>query len=208
MKKLLFLSLVILFSSCKEESSQTVALSLSPGSWRLSFDLGNDKELPVQLKVNEDHTLTMFNADEEITALTGFNPTRDVIIDKRFKDYYGSWTNAQDAEASIVLTSYEPEVLSYHFNSKVDQMVVFSEIYYHGNTDWMAYVDGVEQDHFRVNYVLRGMVIPKGEHKIEFKFRPEIYYIGEKISLAGSGIIVILLLVYLGKSFRKPKEVA
>ena len=148
------------------------------------------------------------NADEEITALTGFNPTRDVIIDKRFKDYYGSWTNAQDAEASIVLTSYEPEVLSYHFNSKVDQMVVFSEIYYHGNTDWMAYVDGVEQDHFRVNYVLRGMVIPKGEHKIEFKFRPEIYYIGEKISLAGSGIIVILLLVYLGKSFRKPKEVA
>ena len=137
------------------------------------------------------------NADEEITALTGFNPTRDVIIDKRFKDYYGSWTNAQDAEASIVLTSYEPEVLSYHFNSKVDQMVVFSEIYYHGNTDWMAYVDGVEQDHFRVNYVLRGMVIPKGEHKIEFKFRPKIYYIGEKISLAGSGIIVILLLVYL-----------
>jgi len=148
------------------------------------------------------------NADEEIMALTGFNPTRDVIIDKRFKDYYGSWTNAQDAEASIVLTSYEPEVLSYHFNSKVDQMVVFSEIYYHGNTDWMAYVDGVEQDHFRVNYVLRGMVIPKGEHKIEFKFRPKIYYIGEKISLAGSGIIVILLLVYLGKSFRKPKEVA
>ena len=68
MKKLLFLSLVILFSSCKEESSQTVALSLSPGSWRLSFDLGNDKELPVQLKVNEDHTLTMFNADEEITV--------------------------------------------------------------------------------------------------------------------------------------------
>ena len=148
------------------------------------------------------------NADEEIKALTGFNPTRDVIIDKRFKDYYGSWANAQDAEASIVLTSYEPEVLSYHFNSKVDQMVVFSEIYYHGNTDWMAYVDGVEQDHFRVNYVLRGMVIPKGEHKIEFKFRPKIYYIGEKISLAGSGIIVILLLVYLRKSFRKPKEVA
>ena len=87
-------------------------------------------------------------------------------------------------------------------------MVVFSEIYYHGNTDWMAYVDGVEQDHFRVNYVLRGMVIPKGEHKIEFEFRPKIYYIGEKISLAGSGIIVILLLVYLRKSFRKPKEVA
>ena len=66
MKKLLFLSLVILLSSCKEESTQAVALSLSPGNWRLTFDLGNDKELPVQLKVNEDHTLTMFNANEEI----------------------------------------------------------------------------------------------------------------------------------------------
>ncbi|MEP0481002.1 MAG: TlpA family protein disulfide reductase, partial [Nonlabens sp.] len=68
MKKLLFLSLVILFSSCKEESSQAVALSLAPGNWRLTFDLGNEKALPVQLKVNKDQTLTMYNADEEITV--------------------------------------------------------------------------------------------------------------------------------------------
>jgi uncharacterized membrane protein YfhO len=50
------------------------------------------------------------------------------------------------------------------------------------------------------------MVIPKGDHKIEFIFHPEIYYIGEKISLAGSGLIVILLLVYLFTTVRKSKE--
>jgi len=148
------------------------------------------------------------NPDEEIAALTGFDPANNVVIDKRFKEYYSSWSNTSDPAASIALTSYEPELVNYHFNSKVDQLVVFSEIYYHGNTDWIAYVDGVEQDHFRVNYVLRGMVIPKGEHNIEFKFRSKVYYMGEKISLAGSSLIVILLIIYFGKSFRKPKEVA
>ncbi|MBD79630.1 MAG: hypothetical protein CL840_11990 [Crocinitomicaceae bacterium] len=148
------------------------------------------------------------NADEEIEALTGFNPGSEVVIDKRFKELYSSWSQSFDSSGSITLTSYEPEQLAYDYNSSTDQLVVFSEIYYHGNKDWIAYIDGVEQKHFRVNYVLRGLVVPAGKHKIEFKFKPQVYYIGERISLAGSSIIVILLLVYFGKSFRKPKEVA
>ncbi|WP_298954912.1 TlpA disulfide reductase family protein [uncultured Nonlabens sp.] len=68
MKKLLFIFLIVLCFSCKEESSPAVDLSLSPGNWRLTFDLGNEKELPVQLMVNEDRTLMIRNADEEITV--------------------------------------------------------------------------------------------------------------------------------------------
>ena len=45
---------------------------------------------------------------------------------------------------------------------------VFSEIYY--PKGWNAYVDGNLTPHTCVNYILRGMEIPAGKHKVEFKF--------------------------------------
>jgi uncharacterized membrane protein YfhO len=49
-----------------------------------------------------------------------------------------------------------------------------------------ATIDGKPAQHFRTDYVLHAMVIPEGEHTIEFSFEPKSYYIGKKISLASS----------------------
>jgi LPXTG-motif cell wall-anchored protein len=50
------------------------------------------------------------------------------------------------------------------------------------------------------------MVIPEGEHKIEFKFEPKVIETGSKITLASSAIMFILLVggIYLG--FRKKER--
>ena len=55
------------------------------------------------------------------------------------------------------------------------------------------YIDGKESPYFRANYVLRAAQIPVGNHKIEFIFHPASYYTGEKISLAGSILLVLAL---------------
>ena len=58
---------------------------------------------------------------------------------------------------------------------------------------------------YRVNYLLRGVEIPAGNHQIEFRFRPQSFYVGEKISLASSGILLFLifgLLIYEFKNNR------
>ncbi len=135
------------------------------------------------------------NADEEIMALTGFDPATTAIIDKRFEDELNGLKIANDSLAAISFLEYKPNYLKYTSNTKSDQLAVFSEIYY--KDGWNAYIDGELYPHFRVNYVLRAMVVPEGSHTIEFKFEPEIYKKGEAVSLASS-LLLILLVVGVG----------
>ncbi len=148
------------------------------------------------------------NADEEINALDDFNPAKTAFVDKRFKEHLEGKTFEKDTTASIKLTSYEPNHLVYKSKTSKEQLAVFSEIYYpHG---WKVYIDGKPADHFRVNYVLRAMVVPEGNHKIEFKFEPDLYHTGESIALASSIVVIILVLggIYLEAKRRlaTPKE--
>ncbi len=98
------------------------------------------------------------NANEEIDALTDFNPETTAVIDDRFSKYIDGFTPSFDSTALIKLIKYAPNNLQYQVNTNKDQLAVFSEIYY--DKGWNAYVDGTLTPHFRVNYVLRGMVIP------------------------------------------------
>lgn len=132
------------------------------------------------------------NADSEINALSAFNPAQTAIVDKRFLPLIGNFRITPDSTtgASVQLKSYKPNDLIYRSVSAVEQMAVFSEIYY--EKGWNAYVDGKLTPHFRANYVLRGMIIPSGSHTVEFKFEPSVYYTGEKIALACSILLFLL----------------
>jgi uncharacterized membrane protein YfhO len=90
------------------------------------------------------------------------------------------------------MVSYLPNHLTYRSKSATEQLAVFSEIYY--DKGWKAYIDGNPAPYFRADYLLRAMRIPAGNHTIEFKFHPKSYYAGEKISLAGSLLLILMLL--------------
>ena len=99
------------------------------------------------------------------------------------------------------MEDYKPNHLTYKSEAATEQLAVFSEIYY--EKGWNAFIDGKPAPHFRTNYVLRAMRIPAGKHIIEFKFEPKVYYTGEKISLAGS---VLLLLLFAAGVFVEVKK--
>lgn len=141
------------------------------------------------------------NADAEINALSNFNPKQTVFIDERFKAYMNGFKTDFDSTGTINLISYLPNNLNYQSNSSAEQFAVFSEIFY--DKGWNAYLDGKLQTHIRVNYVLRGMRIPAGKHNIEFKFEPQVYATGEKISLASS---TLLILLFAGIAFMELKK--
>lgn len=134
------------------------------------------------------------NADEEMKGLDSLLPAQTALVDKRFESELAQVKGGIqfDKDNKIILTSYSPDVLKYSSKAKAAQLAVFSEIYYNHGLGWNAYVDGKKAPHFRVNYVLRAMVVPAGEHKIEFRFEPISYTIGEKLSLFCSLLLLAM----------------
>ena len=140
------------------------------------------------------------NADDEMRALSTFNPSSEVLIDKR----YNLEERTYNATGSINLSSYKPNHLVYDVTAEDESFAVFSEIFY--DKGWNAYVDGVLKDHYRVNYVLRGMPLPKGAYSIEFKFEPQSVALGSSIALVCSTLIYLLLASMFYFSMNKRKR--
>ncbi|MDR0835563.1 MAG: hypothetical protein LBN11_03145, partial [Tannerella sp.] len=133
--------------------------------------------------------------NQEIEALNDFNPVQTAIIDKQWQDKLTGWEALQhetDSSAVIRLSDYaNPGYLIYESSSSKPSLAVFSEVFY---KTWKAYIDGQEVPVIRVNYILRGLEIPAGAHKIEFKCVDEIFQKGEKISVASSWLTGILII--------------
>ena len=130
------------------------------------------------------------NANEEILALDSLKTKTEAVIDKRFVSEGFKTNYPKDSLAKIQLTSYALNNLVYDFNATTNQFAVFSEIFY--KDGWNAYIDGNLTPHYRVNFVLRGLEIPKGSHKIEFKFEPTVVKKGNTITLISYGLLLII----------------
>ncbi len=141
------------------------------------------------------------NADAEILALSNLDITKSALVDERFAHHLTGKSFGNDPDGSISLISYQPNKLIYHYSSTSEQLAVFSEIYYPDG--WIAKVNGEEADHFRVNYILRGMVLPPGTYEISFTFKPAPYYTGRWIALFFSILMVTGLLATAGWGFHK-----
>ena len=102
-----------------------------------------------------------------------------------------------DSSATIELTNYKANHLTYESSNSKDQFAVFSEIYY--NKGWNAYINGSLVPHIRVNYLLRGLPIPSGNHTIEFKFEPQTFYFTQNITLLSSILVIISVLYAIRK---------
>lgn len=144
------------------------------------------------------------NADEELKTLGEINPATTLVVDKRYEKEIAGFNPTPDPSASIKLTDYRANDLKYESTAASEQLAVFSEIYY--KDGWNAYVDGQLKPHFSGDWVLRAMRIPAGKHTVEFKFEPEKYFTGEKISLISSILLFIAIIGSLFMAWKNRKE--
>lgn len=139
------------------------------------------------------------SANEEIQGLDLIDTRTEAIARDTFSESIGTGQFRRDSTASIELTSIHPEKMIYATKTSSEQFAVFSEIYY--QPGWQAYIDGQSVEHARVNYVLRGLKVPEGEHTIEFRFNPPSYAKGRVVSYASTFLLISCFIVigYMNK---------
>jgi hypothetical protein len=136
---------------------------------------------------------------EEMTALDNFSPKDTAVADKSFTGAIGNFQPA-DSNARIRQTAFDNEAISYQSENSNPGLALFSEVFY---KDWNAYVDGKQVPVAKVNYVLRGINVPAGSHKIDFKFEPAVYRLSYRISLISMWLLMALLGWFLFHSYQK-----
>ncbi|MDT8402135.1 MAG: YfhO family protein [Bacteroidales bacterium] len=143
------------------------------------------------------------NPDEELEAVNDINPARELVVNEKHEALLNEVSFDTSAGGNIKLVSYKANELIYDYSAPGSKLLVFSEIYY--PKGWNAYIDGEPSDHFRVNYVLRGMIVPGGKHEIVFRFEPVSYRTGNLVSLSSSIILFLILAVYIFYLIRRRK---
>lgn len=142
------------------------------------------------------------NPDDELKALDSIGLRDTVVVQDKFKTAVGAQPQ-WDSAASIQVTEYNNDKIVYKSNAAGNQFAVFSEIYY--PRGWNAFIDGKKTDYLKVNYALRGMAIPAGQHTIEFRFEPESYTRGNTVTMIASLIAFALLALAIFMQVRKKK---
>jgi uncharacterized membrane protein YfhO len=130
------------------------------------------------------------NADEEMKALDSADLRRVAILQSRYAAAAGA-APVYDSTASITWVDNQNDLVSYKSKAASNQFAVFSEIYY--DKGWNAYIDGKLTPYVKVNYVLRGMPVPAGEHTIEFRFEPKVVATSKLITSIAAVIVFLLL---------------
>lgn len=145
------------------------------------------------------------DAKEEMASFATLNPKDTAVMQGAFRDKIKGTTN-WSAQGTIKLDKNDNDVADYSFNSNEEQFAVFSEIYY--DAGWKAFIDGREAPIVKVNYVLRGMQLPAGSHKIQFRFEPQDYLLGRKLTTIFTVALLLLFAAAIFFEWRARKQPA
>ena len=141
------------------------------------------------------------NANAELEGMKGIDLRHTAIADRKYEEALGKAT-PQDTTATVNITAYQPNRLSYTAESEKGGIVVFSEIFYPG---WTATVDGTPVEVGRVNYVLRAIKVPAGKHDIVLDFHPKSLKITETVAYSGYAVLLAVI-IFLAISRMRKKE--
>jgi len=105
--------------------------------------------------------------------------------------------NFDASKTAIVNTEFKNQVSN--FSNDNNATIFYAK-------GWNAYIDDKKVEHFRANYILRGIKVPAGEHIIKFKFEPQIWILGNTISLIGSIVLILFILFNLFFIYKTEKS--
>ena len=164
----------------------------------VKYTIDLDENSSLSLKVNEENLgnawfvenlVNVENTNQEILMLDQLDYSKtclSTMLESKKYEY--------NSNNNIELISRKSNELIYEYNSSNDNFVVFSEAFY--SKGWESYIGDIKVNHNKVNYLLRGMEVPKGKHKIKFIFNPSIIKKGSIIMASSNFMLLILIGLY------------
>jgi hypothetical protein len=120
----------------------------------------------------------------------GFDPRREVILEAPLASLGGAPANDPATPARVGVMS--PTRVEVEAELPRPGLLVLSEAWFPG---WVASVDGAPAEILRADYVLRGVALGAGSHRVRFDYRPRSVRIGAGLTLLGVcgvlGLVVI-----------------
>jgi hypothetical protein len=142
-----------------------------------------------------DEVVQLANANEAIVQLNQIDPKTQAISQTLKSTAYTS-----TATDTISLIEKRNNLLRYTVSTTHQRLAVFSEMFYPNG--WSVRIDGELQSYHKVNYMLRGVVVPPGKYEIVFAFKPTVIRNGTLLMASGW----LLLLLMIGMLLRQQKE--
>ncbi|MBO4873756.1 MAG: YfhO family protein [Bacteroidales bacterium] len=144
----------------------------------------------------------------ELAKLQHIDTKKTAIVNEKYKSEFADVEFSIDSTDLIEMTYRKGDTIKYKSSCKGNRLAVFSETFY--PKGWKARIDGEKASFFRCNYILRGMIIPAGEHEIEFSYMPKTAKIGGMVSLICNiltlTMIAFLCTIYIIKKIRRKKQ--
>lgn len=159
----------------------------------------NNAALPRAFFVNNVLVETDRNNRFKLLNDPGFDPAQTAILEKEIP----LETAAPDSW-SVEITRYEPNFIDLDVSTDNTGLMVLSEIYYPAG--WNVYVDGQKTEIFKTNHILRSVIVPAGNHKIEFRLEPKTYSAAMWMRSVAIILLYGLLVVEIIRYFRNRKQ--
>ncbi|HEX8162703.1 MAG TPA: hypothetical protein VF538_12600 [Pyrinomonadaceae bacterium] len=167
-----------LYDSARRESTPLASgtTDLDAARWRLAYDrdgvwiVENLRALPRAWLVAEVEAVDGEEALRRIRGEggKGFDPRRTALVEDAPAELPQLPSGAPPPEAASKVAEYEAARLVVETDAATPALLVVSELFYPG---WEATVDGRPERIRLTDYLLRGVAVPAGRHRVELRYR-------------------------------------
>lgn len=103
----------------------------------------------------------------------------------------------------VTIDSYKTNEVNVSVNMKSSGILILSDLFYPG---WRVYVDKIDKEIINVNYLLRGVFLDVGQHKVRFSYEPATLKNGLLLSLFFLGLTFLLVILFPWKTLHLERK--
>jgi hypothetical protein len=136
-------------------------------------------------------------------ASPSFDPWQTVLLAESPAMPNPPVTATNENSGTVEFTSYAPTDIKFHTQAATPTVLLLNDQY---DSHWRVTVDGKPAPLLRANFIMRGVYLTQGEHKVEFYFSLPVKPLYVTLSALGVAIILSGVLVFLTRKPQTPAK--